>query len=101
MSQSVARGSTAGLPAWISPQFTQLVEAAPDGGQWLHEIKYDGYRMHARLDRGTVKMLTRRAGSGFLRESLREACRGHRLETHRCVPCATGRAEFVVVGWTA
>jgi len=60
MAQSVARGSpTAGLPAWISPQLTQLVDAAPDGDQWLHEIKYDGYRMHARLDRGAVKLLTR------------------------------------------
>ena len=25
----------------------------------LHEIKFDGYRMHARLDRGTVRLLTR------------------------------------------
>ena len=57
---AVARGSPAtGLPAWISPQLTELVDAAPDGDQWLHEIKYDGYRMHARLDRGTVKLLTR------------------------------------------
>jgi bifunctional non-homologous end joining protein LigD len=60
MAQSVARGSpTAGLPAWISPQLTQLVDAAPDGDEWLHEIKFDGYRMHARLDRGAVKLLTR------------------------------------------
>jgi ATP-dependent DNA ligase len=28
-----------------------LVNTAPDGDQWLHEIKYDGYRMHARLDK--------------------------------------------------
>src|SRR4029077_14080735 len=27
----------------------------------LHEIKYDGYRMHARLDRGAIKLLTRTA----------------------------------------
>jgi bifunctional non-homologous end joining protein LigD len=46
-------------PQWVRPQLTQLVDAAPDGGQWLHEIKYDGYRMHARLDRGAVKLLTR------------------------------------------
>jgi DNA ligase D-like protein (predicted ligase) len=58
--QPVARGSpTAGLPAWISPQLTQLVEAAPGGDAWLHEIKYDGYRMHACLDAGAVKLLTR------------------------------------------
>jgi bifunctional non-homologous end joining protein LigD len=27
--------------------------------QWLQEIKFDGYRMHARLDRGAVQLLTR------------------------------------------
>jgi bifunctional non-homologous end joining protein LigD len=47
------------LPQWVRPQLTQLVDAAPDGDQWLHEIKYDGYRTHARLDRGAVKLLTR------------------------------------------
>ena len=60
MAQPVTRSSpTAGLPAWISPQLTQLVETAPEGDQWLHEIIYDGYRMHARLDRGAVQLLTR------------------------------------------
>ena len=47
------------LPEWIRPQLTQLVDAAPDGDQWLHEIKYDGFRMHARLDHGEVRLLTR------------------------------------------
>ena len=51
--------NTTALPQWILPQLTQLVDVAPDGDQWLHEIKYDGYRMHARLDRGAVKLLTR------------------------------------------
>jgi DNA ligase D-like protein (predicted ligase) len=53
------RTNAAALPEWVAPQLTHLVEAAPDGDQWLHEIKYDGYRMHARLDRGAVKLLTR------------------------------------------
>jgi DNA ligase D-like protein (predicted ligase) len=53
------RAEMAGLPEWIPPQLTQLVDAAPEGDQWLHEIKFDGYRMHARLDRGAVKLLTR------------------------------------------
>src|SRR6202051_2168761 len=60
MARPVARRSaTAALPEWIPPQLTQLVEAAPEGDQWLHEIKFDGYRMHARLDRGAVRLLTR------------------------------------------
>ena len=49
----------AALPDWIRPQLTQLMQAAPNGDQWLHEIKYDGFRMHARLDCGEVRLLTR------------------------------------------
>ena len=53
------RSAAAALPEWIPPQLTQLVDAAPEGDQWLHEIKFDGYRMHARVDRGNVRLLTR------------------------------------------
>src|SRR5271167_4166411 len=49
----------AALPEWIRPQLTRLVQQAPDGMEWLHEIKYDGFRMHARLDHGEVRLLTR------------------------------------------
>lgn len=37
------------LPQWVPPQLTQLADAAPQGDEWLHEIKFHGYRMHARL----------------------------------------------------
>jgi DNA ligase D-like protein (predicted ligase) len=47
------------LPPFIQPQLTALVRAAPEGEGWLHEIKFDGYRMHARLERGDVRLLTR------------------------------------------
>jgi hypothetical protein len=54
-----ARAAAASLPQWIKPQLTQLVDQAPDGPDWLHEIKFDGYRIHARLDRSAVRLLTR------------------------------------------
>ena len=47
------------LPQWIPPQLSQLVETAPSGPQWLHEIKLDGFRMAARIDRGHANLLTR------------------------------------------
>src|SRR3954447_22702364 len=53
------RSAAAALPEWIPPQLTQLVDAAPDGPEWLHEIKFDSCRLHARLDRGAVRLLTR------------------------------------------
>ena len=62
MARHVARrlnSIAGGLPRWIRPQLTELVDEAPDGPQWLHEIKFDGYRMHARLDRSAVRLLTR------------------------------------------
>jgi ATP-dependent DNA ligase len=46
-------------PKWIKPQLSRLVDEAPTGANWLHEIKYDGYRMHARLDGGRARLLTR------------------------------------------
>src|SRR5579862_2987845 len=46
-------------PGWIEPQLTRPVDEAPDGPGWLHEIKYDGYRMHARIDGSDIRLLTR------------------------------------------
>ena len=46
-------------PKWIEPQLTRLIEEAPEGADWLHEIKYDGYRMHARIDGDKIQLLTR------------------------------------------
>ena len=53
------RSDLAELPSWVKPQLCKLVGAAPQGSDWLHEIKYDGYRMHARLNRGNAQLLTR------------------------------------------
>jgi ATP-dependent DNA ligase len=57
---SPASGSeSARPPMWIKPQLTRLVDEAPTGKDWLHEIKYDGYRMHARIDGDKIQLLTR------------------------------------------
>ena len=59
---SVPRGRQAApspLPSWIPPQLCQPVENAPSGPQWLHEIKLDGFRIAARIDKGRVQLLTR------------------------------------------
>jgi bifunctional non-homologous end joining protein LigD len=43
------------------PQLATLVDRVPGGDEWLHEIKFDGYRILAHLDHGQVKLLTREA----------------------------------------
>ena len=62
MTRSLAGGrrtEATTLPNLIKPQLTKLVDQPPDGPEWLHELKFDGYRMHARLDHGAVRLLTR------------------------------------------
>src|SRR5437764_5040088 len=64
MTRSLAgtRAEATALVDWVKPQLTKLVDEPPDGPEWLHEIKFDGYRMHTRLDRGTVRLLPSRPG---------------------------------------
>src|SRR5262249_28133891 len=48
------------LPAFVPPSLATLREQAPRGSNWLHEVKFDGYRIQARLDHGAVRLLTRK-----------------------------------------
>ena len=47
------------MPESIKPQLAALSDKAPEGDEWLHEIKYDGYRLLARIKDGTVRLITR------------------------------------------
>jgi bifunctional non-homologous end joining protein LigD len=47
------------MPGFIKPQLATLKTKAPQGEQWLHEIKYDGYRVQVHLSRGRKKVFTR------------------------------------------
>jgi bifunctional non-homologous end joining protein LigD len=47
------------LPERMDPQLATLVERAPGGDDWAYEVKFDGYRLLARVDRGKVTLFTR------------------------------------------
>lgn len=47
------------IPAFFTPQLCTLAEQAPRGEGWLHEIKFDGYRLLARKEGKDVRLITR------------------------------------------
>jgi bifunctional non-homologous end joining protein LigD len=49
----------AAMPATIEPQLATLVDAVPRGEEWIHEIKYDGYRALCEIRDGEARLITR------------------------------------------
>jgi bifunctional non-homologous end joining protein LigD len=49
------------LPDFIPPQLATLVKEPPTGSGWLHELKFDGYRMLCHLNRGKLHFWSRNA----------------------------------------
>lgn len=47
------------FPDFFQPELATLADEAPAGNQWLHEIKFDGYRSLCRIVHGQVNFLTR------------------------------------------
>jgi bifunctional non-homologous end joining protein LigD len=56
---SATGAKKARMPALLSPTLATLVDSAPPGDDWIHEIKFDGYRMIGRIDRGDVRVYSR------------------------------------------
>jgi bifunctional non-homologous end joining protein LigD len=48
-------------PDWIAPQLATLVDEMPSDEGWLHEIKFDGYRLLCRVKNGEARLFTRKA----------------------------------------
>ena len=46
---------------WSPPQLATLLDKAPVGEEWVHELKYDGYRILCRVKNESAKLVTRNA----------------------------------------
>lgn len=83
-----------------NPQLATLVETAPSGSEWLHELKYDGYRIGAIVRAGRVRLESRREIDWTSRfpevvEAVRRlGCRSVVLDGEVAVTEPTGRTSF-------
>jgi bifunctional non-homologous end joining protein LigD len=91
--KKTAKSRTA-MPGFIPPCLARLQEKPPAGEEWLHEVKFDGYRMQAHVKNGKVKLYTR-SGLDWTRKfgtDIPEALAGLDLDT------AIIDGEIVVLG---
>jgi bifunctional non-homologous end joining protein LigD len=59
LARALPNARRAPLPGFVPVELARLVDAAPDGASWVHEVKYDGYRMLVELDTGDVRWFSR------------------------------------------
>lgn len=61
--EGVAKGRAStrktSLPAFVAPQLASPADAPPAGADWIHEVKYDGYRIQALIAGREVRLMTR------------------------------------------
>ena len=59
MPEPIPGSIIASMPSFIPPIKPVLGQDVPNGSTWLHELKYDGYRMQAHIENGSVRMLSK------------------------------------------
>ncbi len=94
------KGRAARLPDFVPPQLATLVDAPPSGDEWLHEIKYDGYRAIAAVADREARIFTR-SGLDWTDKFASTAaalkllpCRSALLDGEIAVADSEGRTDF-------
>ena len=102
---AIAGARKAQLPQFVEPMLATLMKDAPRAeGAWLHEIKFDGYRLQARIKDGKVALLTRggldwtkRFGDRLVKSLLALPVREALLDGEAVVENAGGASDFALL----
>jgi bifunctional non-homologous end joining protein LigD len=58
-----AGGVKAAYPGFIAPALATSIGKVPNGEQWIHEVKFDGYRVQLRIVNEVIRIFTRRGNA--------------------------------------
>jgi bifunctional non-homologous end joining protein LigD len=98
-----AGGIKANYPGFIAPALATLITKVPSGDRWIHEIKFDGYRVQVHLRDAGVKVFTRRGNdwSNRFRKIAADAWHINAgsaiIDGEVVVPAADGTTDFSVL----
>src|SRR4029078_1010670 len=98
-----AIGIKAPFPGFIEPALATSIEKVPSGARWVHEIKFDGYRVQVHLANAAVKIFTRRGNDWTDRfrkianDAWHIAAGSAIVDGEVVVPAADGSTDFSVL----
>src|ERR1700738_591583 len=96
-------GIKAPFPGFIEPALATSIEKVPTGKRWVHEIKFDGYRVQIHLRDAAIKVFTRRGNDWTNRFRKIAADAWHInagsaiIDGEVVVPAANGTTDFSVL----
>src|SRR6186713_1070597 len=85
---------------FIPPQLPSLTDQPPEGANWIHEVKHDGYRTMLLVERGTALAYTRNGHDwsdqypGIIAAARKLPCRSAILDGEVIVQDARGISDF-------
>jgi bifunctional non-homologous end joining protein LigD len=98
-----ALGLKSSFPGFIEPALASSVDKVPAGSRWIHEIKFDGYRVQLHIHDGQVKVFTRRSNDWTKRfrkiaaDASEIAVGSAIIDGEVVVPSANGASDFSVL----
>lgn len=98
-----AIGVKARFPGFIEPALATSIEKVPSGARWIHEIKFDGYRVQLHLANESVRVFTRRGNDWTKRfkkvadEAWHISAGSAIIDGEIVVPAADGTTDFSVL----
>jgi bifunctional non-homologous end joining protein LigD len=96
-------GVKAPFPGFIEPELATSISKVPSGERWVHEIKFDGYRIQVHLRDAAIKIFTRRGNDWTHRFRKIAADAWHVgagsaiIDGEVVVPTANGATDFSVL----
>jgi bifunctional non-homologous end joining protein LigD len=98
-----AIGVKARFPGFIEPALATSIERVPQGERWIHEIKFDGYRVQLHIANEDVKVFTRRGNDWTRRfrkiahDAFLISASSAIIDGEVVVPAADGTTDFSVL----
>jgi ATP-dependent DNA ligase len=95
--------SRRGFPGFVEPTLAASIERVPQGERWIHEVKFDGYRVQLHIGNENVRVFARRGNDWttrfrkFANDAFLISASSAIIDDEVVLPAADGKTDFSVL----